>query len=112
MDSNRKFQRVNVNLSVACRFPGSSTTRGEVSDLSLGGMKVSVPIDQIPSSEELWYDIHLPAPFAHLSGSGKVRWQQADPGQQRLWLGMEFVSLSEEQRKDLEHIIGELEEDN
>jgi c-di-GMP-binding flagellar brake protein YcgR len=110
MTENRRFQRVTVNFSVAFRTQDTGETTGKVCNLSLGGMKVSLPLpSQMPPDPDLWYDVSLPEPFSKLSGSGRIRWQQADPETQRLWLGLEFASLSVEQISDLEHIIGELQ---
>lgn len=113
MGENRRFQRVTVNFPLASRFQGAAEISGSVCDLSLGGMKVSMPLPApMPPEPNLWYNVDLPEPFSRLSGSGKIRWQQEDPERQRLWLGLEFATLSDEQRKDLEHIICELQEEN
>lgn len=110
MAENRRFQRVTVNFSVAFRSQEAGETLGKVCDLSLGGMKVSLPLPgQLPPDPDVWYDVSLPEPFSKLTGSGRIRWQQADPDQQRLWLGLEFNTLTEEQREDLLRIIGELQ---
>lgn len=117
MTYQRKHSRVDVNLLVSCFFSSDKIqkniyTMGSVSDLSVGGMKVSLPFsgDSLPATP-IHYSLQLPAPFSRLSGNGKVMWQRQDASNQRLLFGLAFSSLNYEQRKDLECIIDELQEE-
>lgn len=117
MTRRRKHSRVDVNLPVSCRFNSDKIRKniysiGSVSDLSVGGMKVSLPLsgDSLPDAS-LHYNLQLPSPFSGFSGNGEIKWQLQDERNQRLLFGLSFSSLSEEQQKDLESIISELQED-
>ncbi len=117
MTRRRKHSRVDVNIPVSCRFSSDKIqknifTTGSVSDLSVGGMKVSLPLsgDSLPTAS-LHYNLQLPAPFSGFSGNGEIKWQLQDKRNQRLLFGLSFSSLSEDQQKDLESIIDELNED-
>jgi c-di-GMP-binding flagellar brake protein YcgR len=119
MSQRRKHDRVNVNLPISCNFLNSSLsqkkliTMGNVYNLSMGGMKIGLPCsEESMYSEAMRYFVHFPAPFNKFNGDGKVKWSYRDPNKNLLIFGMEFSNLNEDQRKELEHIIDELDDDN
>jgi hypothetical protein len=114
MDQRRKHPRVEVGLPVACVFidPGDEqtvTSHGTAFDLSLKGMKVSVPIPlPLRKARALNYYLDLPKPFTEITGNAHIKWTRRSPDNRSVVLGVEFHSLSDEQWSDLQTIIQEL----
>jgi len=117
MMHRRKYTRVDVNIPISCRFMDDTQSQnipviGSVYNLSLGGMKVSMPLPESSiNSNSINYFLNLPSPFSKFSGNGKIKWLYQDQENQCLLLGMEFSSLNEKQYRDIECIVNELCDD-
>jgi c-di-GMP-binding flagellar brake protein YcgR len=112
MEQRRRHHRVEVRLPVYCQMTSQEgrtfSILGKAWDLSLSGMRICLGAAFDPPSPHLVYDLHLPAPFARLCGSGAVRWTRWDPDAKRTSFGLEFLSLTDKQRTDLGTIVTEL----
>lgn len=116
MASKRKHSRVALDFSITCTFRDTNnnkvlTSPGKVYDISLGGMRVSVPIPRpMISSSTLDYKINLPEPFDSLTGNGKIKWSDRDDKNGLIMFGMAFSELREDQKQVIESIVEELNE--
>lgn len=115
MRQRRQYSRFGVNLPVSCHFSQTNdkdTTQGSISNISLGGMKIAVPLDTNILSSDVDYHINLPAPFNHINGRGLIKWSTSDPDQNQLIFGMAFERLNQKQREELACIMEELSDHN
>ncbi|MCD4812512.1 PilZ domain-containing protein [bacterium] len=116
MGLERKFARVDMNYPVICVFTDNDLGKdikatGYVNDLSLGGMKVRVPIPpELHNATSLVYSLTLPEPFHTLTGQGAIVWQDKNTAENMLYFGMSFSALSVNDRRTLLAIINELVE--
>lgn len=114
MDQRRKYPRVEVGLPVACVFMDpredrTVTSLGTAYDLSLKGMKVSVPIPlPLRRTKALNYSLDLPQPFTEITGDAHIKWSRRSTDNASVVLGVEFHSLTSAQWADLKTIIQEL----
>jgi c-di-GMP-binding flagellar brake protein YcgR len=110
----RKHSRVDVGLSISCTFidrvhETKFTVLCHAFDLSLTGMKISVPVPvPLLHVRELEYYLDLPKPFIEIAGNAHIKWASRSPDNSSMQLGVEFSSLTPEQQTDLRHILSEL----
>lgn len=114
MSQRRKYPRVEVGLPVACVFVDPAEDRtvaslGTAYDLSLKGMKVSVPIPlPLRRTRTLNYSLDLPKPFTEITGDAHIKWSRRSSDRNSVVLGVEFHSLTSAQWADLQTILQEL----
>jgi c-di-GMP-binding flagellar brake protein YcgR len=114
MTQRRKHKRTEVNLPIYCKFADLNKGRtiasiGKVSDLSICGMKVKVPIQlQDNPNSFMDYFLELPKPYRQIRGQARIVWAYWDDQNQTTEIGMEMTTLDSIQRSDLETILGEL----
>jgi hypothetical protein len=112
--NQRKHPRVAVGLQVACIFTlptakSSTATWGTAYDISLSGMKVSIPIPvPLRRAKVLSYHLELPTPFSEITGEAQIKWARRSPDRRNILLGVEFNFLTPQQWADLQTIIQEL----
>jgi len=114
MVQRRKHKRVDVNLPIFCKFADLDQQKivssiGKVSNLSINGMKVMLPI-RFPASQSkvMDYFLELPRPYHQIKGKARIIWAYWDDQNQTTSVGMELTALDLLQRRDLETILCEL----
>ena len=118
MTQRRKHARVDVNIPIVCTIENREekiiiSSLGNVRNLSLGGMRISLPVHlSTLHSEIVDYYLKLPKPFRKIKGNGNIRWAYWDEQDQCTNLGMEIAPLDQSQRLDLEAILSELGPEN
>ncbi len=119
MQQSRKDHRVIVNLPISCFFyerdnyHNQLMSNGSIEDISLGGMKISVPLpnqSKIRQVSQLDYQIHLPEPFQTISGQGEIRWSNIDLTQDLMQIGLAFTHIDQYNLEEITCIIEELAE--
>ncbi len=114
----RKHKRVDVNLPIYCKFTNLSHARivsaaGKVANLSVGGMKVKLPIKVEDSTTKIMdYFLVLPRPYQEIRGKARIVWTYWDDQTKTTEFGMELSSLNQLQQSDLEIILSELSAEN
>ncbi|NTV51790.1 MAG: PilZ domain-containing protein [Candidatus Firestonebacteria bacterium] len=118
MEQRRKNKRVEVNLPIYCKFADMNHQKivssvGKVSNLSLGGMKIMLPI-RFPASQTkvMDYFLELPRPYLQIKGKARIVWAFWDDLSQTTEVGMEMTALDSMQRHELETILCELNQEN
>jgi len=112
MDQRRKFKRLNVHIPIHCtlitRDGKRLISRGLAFDLSLGGLKIKIPLPpQLTDLADVKYYLDLPQPFVAIAGQGKIKWVER-VGRAHLVIGLEFADLNNEQWSDLLQLVLEL----
>jgi c-di-GMP-binding flagellar brake protein YcgR len=114
MVQRRKHKRVEVNLPIFCKFADLERQRivssvGKVSDLSMHGMKIMLPI-RFPASQNkvMDYFLELPRPYHQIKGKARIIWAYWNDLNQTTEVGMELTALDQLQQQDLETILCEL----
>jgi c-di-GMP-binding flagellar brake protein YcgR len=116
MNQRRKHSRVDIEFPIFCILKDREQNKtlnvsGIIYDLSLGGMKIKVPLPQaFHQAQSIDYSIKLPEPFKSIRGSGDVKWLKRDDVNHVIYFGIAFQALEDHQRADLICIVDELEE--
>lgn len=112
--STKLEKRVAVQLPVQVSIDNKQenhrlTTQGTVNDLSINGMKISVPLP-FGMIDETNFDIDmdLPNPFSKIKGRGKVKWKTWDDKNNCVQCGLELEPMTLKQLADLDCIVDEL----
>ncbi|MBN1595436.1 PilZ domain-containing protein [candidate division FCPU426 bacterium] len=114
MMERRKYKRLEVNLPVLCNIIDDDheiliSSSGKVTNISLGGMKIALPIRLLAVKSRLVeYTVDLPEPYVPLSGQGSICWSVWDEENQEMSLGLELGELGEKQFISLESMLVEL----
>ena len=113
MKQRRKHKRVEVNLPIYCKFADLRkqtmlSSIGQVENISLGGMKIRLPVGFPAQSKVVDYLLDLPQPYHRIRGQGRIIWTYWDAQAQATNLGIEMSALDQAQQADLETILSEL----
>lgn len=114
MMQRRKYARVDLNFPIFCLFTDNDLkleirSAGHVHDLSIGGMKICVPLPpDLYNSRHLSYALHLPEPFNTITGQGQIKWSEKIDENHCVVFGVEFTELNDQYRRDIQAIIEEL----
>jgi c-di-GMP-binding flagellar brake protein YcgR len=113
MAQRRKYSRVNVNIPISCTFIDrnykSMLSVGQVFDLGLGGIKICVPVKPYSlKSMIVDYSLIFPKPFEKIQGHGRIKWDDWDSESKQMVMGVEFLSLDESQRHEIQDIVNEV----
>ncbi len=110
-------KRVKVDLPIKVSIEDQTlrdkvSTHGRVNDLSINGMKLSLPLAfGMIEEKDLDFDLELPNPFAKIKGRGKVQWKQWDEDKNCFQFGLALEPLTLKQLSDLDCIVNELSEE-
>ena len=118
MQQHRKDFRVDVDLPIQCSFISSEQealllSQGSIQDISLGGMKISVPLNSrtiAKQARSIDYEIQLPEPFQVLNGQGDIKWTFQDPNKNHLQIGLSFSNMDRNHQEEIACIVEELVE--
>ncbi len=114
MVKNRRFPRVDIDFPISCTFIDARTqavitSAGQVLNISLGGMRISVPIPKpMIDSSSLTYRLTLPEPFSTLTGKGHIKWSDRDDDKQVIIFGMAFENINPEHQELINNLVDEL----
>ncbi len=118
MAQHRKDLRLEVNIPIVCEIENMDdkmiiSSMGEVKNLSIGGMRIALPICfSLFKTRLIEYYLKLPQPFIQIQGRGVVRWAYWDETSQCTTFGLEFSPLESYQKEDIEIILKELAGNN
>lgn len=118
MAQRRKNLRLEVSIPVVCKIENINdkviiSSMGKVKNLSIGGMRISLPIClSLFKTRLIEYYLKLPQPFIQIQGRGIVRWAYWDETSQCTTFGVEFSLLESYQKEDVEIILKELVDNN
>ncbi len=114
---NKLEKRVKVDLPINVSIDDQTlrdkvATKGRVKDLSINGMKLSLPLAfGMINEEHLDFDLDLPNPFSKIKGRGKVQWKQWDEDKNCFQFGLALEPMTLRQLSDLDCIVNELSEE-
>ncbi|HOJ33657.1 MAG TPA: PilZ domain-containing protein [Candidatus Hydrogenedentes bacterium] len=98
----RKYERVDVDIPVAVEAEEGTPTRGYLIDLSAGGCRIVLP-KSFEKNDKIILSFNLPDGTAIDKISGIVR--NVITSKDKYFLGLQFESLTEEQRRDIEFFV-------
>lgn len=116
MTKERRFPRVDIDFPISCTFIDAHTqvvltSPGQVLNISLGGMRIIVPIPKpMINASSLTYSLTLPEPFSTLTGKGQIKWSDRDDNKEVIVFGMAFENVSPEHLELINTLIDEMNE--
>ena len=103
-------KRVDVDLPITVSIDDEQIqSAGRVSDLSINGMKVTLPLPfGMIEEETLDFNLELPNPFSKIKGRGKVQWKSWDGDNNCMQCGLKLEPMTLKQLSDIDEIVNEL----
>lgn len=114
MKKNNYEKRVNVDLPITVSVDDKKSKRkisskGRVSDLSINGMKLALPLPFGMVDENSFdIDLDLPNPFTKIKSHGQVKWKTWNEKDKCVECGLELEPMTLQQLADLDCIVDEL----
>lgn len=116
MIPKRLNDRVEVALPIVCKLEEKNTPlemQGHVENLSINGMKISVPLPLAAITSKLMdFVLELPKPFNKIRGHAEIQWKRWDSKKKRTAFGLKLSVLSIKHLIDLDAIVTEIQEDS
>ncbi len=116
----REHKRHSVPVMITCTFyeggiKGKSSFQGFIQDISCGGVAIEIRDDYLKISEalllytttEMSVSLNFPDGVHHMKFSGVIRWcrRRKEKDKNRLYLGIKFNNLSQENQALVESYI-------
>lgn len=106
MDDQRKYPRIDISFPVECNLlPKGSYFYTVSKDLSLGGVKIITNVF-LPKNDYLRLNINLIDKVVDLKA--KVAWCNKERVSERYDMGLEFVEINEDGKKDISQFLNKV----
>lgn len=103
-------KRVDVDLPISVSLDDNLVkSNGRVNDISINGMKLSLPLPfGMIEEETINFNLDLPNPFSKIKGRGRVQWKKWDQQNNCIQCGLKLEPMTLKQLEDLDAIVNEL----